>query len=100
MSLVGQDVDSSGGEIEIETFPDHGVEISWKDLLPVFSHSQNVQFGRGDRFIICFPVLIFLLCCSESKSVLTAHLSYLSFLLLNLEVLLPLNNFRTWLEPS
>ncbi|KAL8171266.1 hypothetical protein V2J09_023070 [Rumex salicifolius] len=41
--------DSSGGEIEIEAFPNSEVEIRRKDLLPVFNQSQNVQSDWSDR---------------------------------------------------
>ncbi|PON85543.1 Breast carcinoma amplified sequence [Trema orientale] len=41
--------DPSGGEIEIEKFPYHEVEIKQKDLLPVFNHFHGLQFNSGDR---------------------------------------------------
>lgn len=41
--------DPSGGEIEIEKFPDHEVEIKRKDLLPVFNHFRGLQSNWSDR---------------------------------------------------
>ncbi|KAL5983994.1 hypothetical protein ACLOJK_018096 [Asimina triloba] len=41
--------DRSGGEIEIEKFPVHEVEIKRKDLVPVFKHLQCIQPDWKDR---------------------------------------------------
>ena len=41
--------DPSGGEIEIENFPIHEVEIKGKDRLPVFNHFRGLQSNWGDR---------------------------------------------------